>query len=43
MNNGYLPNVSQLLNKHSLPIEEPINKMHFCEPYPFGKGKQLLF
>ncbi|RVW61832.1 Retrovirus-related Pol polyprotein from transposon RE2 [Vitis vinifera] len=33
-----LPIVSQLLNKHSLPIEGSVNKMHFCEPCQLGKG-----
>ena len=38
-----LPIVSQLLNKHSLPVEGLVNKMHFCEPCQLGKGKQLPF
>ena len=38
-----LPIVSQLLNKHSLPVEGSVNKMHFCEPCQLGKGKQLSF
>ncbi|KAL6324735.1 hypothetical protein AAG906_017075 [Vitis piasezkii] len=38
-----LPIVSQLLNKHSLPVEGSVNKMHFCEPCQLGKGKQLPF
>ncbi|RVW58434.1 Retrovirus-related Pol polyprotein from transposon RE1 [Vitis vinifera] len=33
-----LPIVSQLLNKHSLPVEGSVNKMHFCEPCQLGKG-----
>ncbi|RVW62129.1 Retrovirus-related Pol polyprotein from transposon RE2 [Vitis vinifera] len=32
------PIVSQLLNKHSLPVEGSVNKMHFCEPCQLGKG-----
>ncbi|RVW41864.1 Retrovirus-related Pol polyprotein from transposon RE1 [Vitis vinifera] len=33
-----LPIVSQLLNKHSLPVEGSVNKMHFCESCQLGKG-----
>ncbi|RVW13866.1 Retrovirus-related Pol polyprotein from transposon RE1 [Vitis vinifera] len=32
-----LPIVSQLLNKHSLPVEGSLNKMHFCESCQLGK------